>query len=150
MLRIFSSESKSKNETQLGRLFSSPSEIGFRDDYELRHHSFCEWFVREANSSQPHRDQGLAVPAALFKRAGSRTAAVPASDFRHENDLNPNGPELLKFLSCGVVDDQVIENSQDVLPVLDDAFKERAQLRLADRFPVPLGQDGCGHFDVAP
>jgi hypothetical protein len=40
MLRIFSSESKSKNETQLGKLFSSVSEIGFRDDYELRHHSF--------------------------------------------------------------------------------------------------------------
>jgi hypothetical protein len=41
MLRIFSSESKRKYETRLGKLFSSLSEIRFRDDYELRHHSFC-------------------------------------------------------------------------------------------------------------
>jgi hypothetical protein len=86
----------------------------------------------------------------LLERPGSRTAAMAASDFGYENDFDSNWTELLKFLSCGIVDDQVIEDSQDVLPVLDDAFEQRAQLRLADRFPVPLGQDGCGHFDVAP
>ena len=57
--------------------------------------------------------------------------------------------ELLQTLGGGVVADQIFENREDVLPVLNHTFQNRTKLRLALRFPVPLGKDCSRDADVA-
>ena len=44
--------------------------------------------------------------------------------------------------------DQVFKNCENVLAVTHNGFQYRTQLRLADGFFVPLGQDGGGDLDV--
>lgn len=61
-----------------------------------------------------------------------------------------NRSALLKFLRRSVVAEQILEDGQNILPVTNNALKQRAELRLADRLAIPLGQDRRRNFDVAP
>jgi hypothetical protein len=56
--------------------------------------------------------------------------------------------ELLKPLRGCVVADEVLENGEHVLAVLDDPLEQRPELRLADGFLIPLGENGGGNLNV--
>jgi hypothetical protein len=58
--------------------------------------------------------------------------------------------KLLEALRGGIVADEVLEDCQDVLAILHDPLEQRAKLRLADGFFVPLGKDSGGDLNVLP
>lgn len=58
MMRLFSVGSKEKIEAQLDRLFSNLAETRTRDDYKVRHHAFCGWFVREIRTAEKRLKNG--------------------------------------------------------------------------------------------
>src|SRR5271156_2128266 len=55
---------------------------------------------------------------------------------------------LLKFLSGGVVADQIFKDGQDVLAIADDGLEYGAKLGLAHRFAVPFGENRCGDLNI--
>jgi hypothetical protein len=57
--------------------------------------------------------------------------------------------KLLQALGCGIVADKIFKYCENVLPVLNHTFQDRTELRLAFRFAIPLGENGCGDADVA-
>jgi hypothetical protein len=57
--------------------------------------------------------------------------------------------KLLQTLRSGIVADQVFEDGKNVLAVLHDAFENRAELRLALGFAIPLCEDSRGNANIA-
>lgn len=55
----------------------------------------------------------------------------------------------MNFLSGAVVHDQILENGKYMPPVFNDALEQRAKVRLALAFAIPLGEDGRGNSNVA-
>ena len=56
--------------------------------------------------------------------------------------------ELLEPLRGGIVADEVLEYGQDVLAILNNPLEQRAELRLAHGFLIPLGEDGGGDLNI--
>lgn len=46
--------------------------------------------------------------------------------------------------------DQILEYGKNVPPIFDHTFKHRAELRLALRFAIPLGEDCGRNGNIAP
>lgn len=52
MLRIFAEGSNDRIAAKLEQFFLRLAEIRNRDDYEVRHRSFCEWFTRDIRTAE--------------------------------------------------------------------------------------------------
>lgn len=60
MIRTFAKGSKDSIAAKLDELFLRLREIRNRDDYELRHRCFCQWFTREIRTNARVQPSGLA------------------------------------------------------------------------------------------
>jgi hypothetical protein len=56
----------------------------------------------------------------------------------------------LDSLGLAVRADQGVKNGENVAAVIDHAGEDVAEMGVALGFPVPFGEDGAGHFNVAP
>ena len=61
-----------------------------------------------------------------------------------------SGRDLLNALRLAVRADQGVENRQHVTPVIQHTSENILELRIELRLAMLFGENGAGHFDVAP
>src|ERR1700683_4309084 len=77
-----------------------------------------------------------------FSRAVARRGSVALLErCESKTSSRSDARKLLKPLRGGVVADKVLENCEDVLAILHDALEQRAKLRLAHGFLIPLREN---------